>query len=496
KVDNPGYKWFQMDSITGQGFIDGATGEFKVGKFRGNQNTSSFEINGTIHPSLLKNGTTLNLSLSAENYDLAAIFEQLRLPVFCDETSLNMDIKIKGTTDNPLLYGKAEARFTNPRIENLSLSDTTSFSLEFDNNRLDINGIIKNGDASLLAKGNFDVKQFIPNQARTSQTSSDAPPVISFTNLDKPFHFKNIGLDVDVKLSGKNNSDNLQLVLLKNKAKLTGTIEIVNGSYKVSPLPISKGSTKSPVEIDLMVIVPAGFPVSSGNTMNITLEKSTLDLSGSPGQPVASGEINVLDGHLRLLDRTFTVNEAKLQFKEFLGIDNPYLKGEASTIIVSRSIRNFQGTENLVVTAKINAQLRQLNKGLTFTSNKGTLTENEVMGIVMRQDLLQDFNDEGLLSTLSQQAFTIPGAFISRFFESKGGFQLFQIGVDFENDVFVNLEYETFPNFFLDYYQAFASDPEYDIYMKYKFRNDSFIGVGTSDEGGVIIRLDYIIQLK
>ena len=68
--------------------------------------------------------------------------------------------------------------------------------------------------------------------------------------------------------------------------------------------------------------------------------------------------------------------------------------------------------------------------------------------------------------------------------------------MDFENDVFVNLEYETFPNFFFDYYQAFASDPEYDIYMKYKFRNDSFIGVGTSDEGGVIIRLDYIIQLK
>jgi hypothetical protein len=469
KAENPGYKWFEVDKILAQGLIDGTTGEFRLGRLQCSLEESVFEISGVINPSLSMNETKLDLNIIARKFNFSPLLEQIGISLKGEETSLDLDINLGGTTEKPLINGKAKATIAKPILENIAIADSALLSLVFKNNTVDLDGTIASGEASLSCTGEFDFSRFAGISNGGTSAAGEYMPRIEIANLnDKPFPF--------------------------NKS---GIIEIVRGSYRVSPMPIAASAGRgSPVEMDLEVIIPEGFQASSGNNLAITLEKSTLDISGTPGYPSAKGEITVQGGYMRLLDRTFTVNEAELQFKEFLGIDNPYLKGEATTVIVSRSIRNFQGTENLIVTAKINARLRQLNKGLTFTSNRGTLTENELMAIVMRQDLFQDFQDEGLLTTLSQQAFTIPGAYISRFFESEGGFQLFQVGIDFEKDIFVNMEYETFPDFFLDYYHLFSSDPEYDIYMKYKIRRGSFIGLGTDEEGGIIIKLDYVFPLK
>ena len=498
KAENPGYKWFEVDKILAQGLIDGSTGEFKLGRLQCSLEESVFEISGVIIPSLSMNETKLDLNISARNFNLSPLLKQLGISLKGEETSLDLDINLGGTTAKPLINGNANAKISKPVLENMALADSALLSLEFKNNTVDLKGTIASAASYLSCTGEFDFSRFVGISNGGTSAAGKYTPRIEIANLDgKPFQFNNFGLNVDVLLKGKNNEKGVQLELLKGNARLSGVIEIVRGSYRVSPMPIVASSGGgSPVKMDLKVIIPEGFQASSGNNLSIMLEKSTLDISGTLGYPFAKGEINVHSGYMRLLDRTFTINEAELQFKEFLGIDNPYLKGEATTVIVSRSIRNFQGTENLIVTAKINARLRQLNKGLTFTSNRGTLTENELMAIVMRQDIIQDFQDEGLLTTLSQQAFTIPGAYISRFFESEGGFHLFQVGIDFEKDIFVNMEYETFPDFFLDYYHLFSSDPEYDIYMKFKIRTGSFIGLGTDEEGGIIIKLDYVFPLK
>ena len=498
KAENPGYKWFEVDKILAQGLIDGTTGEFRLGRLQCSLEESVFEISGVINPSLSMNETKLNLNIVARKFNLSPLLEQLGISLKGEETSLDLDINLGGTSEKPLINGNANATIAKPVLGNIALADSALLSLDFKDNTVDLIGTIASEASYLSCTGEFDFSRFAGISNGGTNAAGEYTPRIEIANLnDQPFPFNNFGLNVEVLLTGKNNEKGIQLELLKSKAKLSGIIEIVKGSYRVSPMPIAASAgVGSPVEMDLEVIIPERFQASSGNNLAITLEKSTLDISGTPGYPSAKGEITVQGGYMRLLDRTFTVNEAELQFKEFLGIDNPYLKGEATTVIVSRSIRNFQGTENLIVTAKINARLRQLNKGLTFTSNRGTLTENELMAIVMRQDIIQDFQDEGLLTTLSQQAFTIPGAYISRFFESEGGFQLFQVGIDFEKDIFVNMEYETFPDFFLDYYHLFSSDPEYDIFMKFKIRTGSFIGLGTDEEGGIIIKLDYVFPLK
>lgn len=497
EIDKPGFKWIKLDKIVGEGVIDGKTGNLKLGKALGEIGGSKIELNGFIRPKDTWRNLELDLYLKADNYNLEPLVQQMKLPLKGENMKMWMDLNLTGSSSHPTVNGKIKAEMKNPGYDMISMADSAGVEVAFKNNIASIDGRLSKKDRSLVATGNFDIYSLLAGLS--SEKLPANKPLIEISNLDnQPFPFNNFGFNVDVLLKGKNGSDKMQLIINDRRLSLKGGIDLVSGMYRISPIPMTpSGSTQSPVDLDLMVNLFDGFPVESGNVLEIKLEKSSLNIQGSPAYPVASGEIVIKEGVLRLLDRTFTINKAKLQFKEFLGIDNPYLNGEATTVIVSRSIRNFRGSENLVVTAKLNARLRQLTSGIQFTSNRGSMTESDLMGILLRQDIFDEFQTEGLLTTLQSQAFTIPGAFLSRYFESKGGFRLFQIGVDSSENVFLNMEYETLNDVFLDYYHLFDNNsPEFDVFLKYKFRDDSFVGLGSNEDGGIIFKIDYVIPIK
>jgi hypothetical protein len=494
QIEKPKFNWLAMDRISGQGILNGKTGNLKLGQFVCDIGESQVNLTGDIQPSFQHGGTKLDLKVTAKNYKYAPILDQLSVPFKGENMFADLDLHLTGTATKPILDGSLTGSVDSPRMNTILFADKASFDLRVDKNVLNIDSIASSGESSLKATGRIELEKYIPYLS--SKPNGDYVPTIQFANVDKkPFQFSGFGANVRILFEGMND-DSFNLLLYKDKAKLQGVIQVVDGSYRVSPIPISSsGSGSHPIVLDLKVAIPEDFPVTSGNKLNITLENSTLDIGGSLIYPTAKGEIKVRDGIIRLLDRSFVIQNAELQFKEFLGIDNPKLVGQATTVIVSRSIRNLQGTENLLVTANIDAQLRQLSNSLSFTSNKGTLTENELTGILMRQDIFQDFQDEGLLTTLSQQALTIPGAYLSRYFESQGGFQLFQVGVNYDDDVYINLEYEIITDLFIDYYHVFSRRPEIDVFLKYKFREDSYVGIGTGTEDGIIFKVDVVVPI-
>lgn len=495
QIEKPKFNWIAMDRISGQGIINGSTGNLKLGQFACDIGESQVNLSGDIQPSLQHGSAKLNLKVTAKNFQYAPILNQVGVPFEGENMSADLDLRLTGTTTKPILDGSLTASVDNPRTNIITLADRILFDFKVNNNVLNVVSIASSGDSNLEATGRIELEKYLPSPS--SKPNGDYIPTIQFANVEnKPFPFNSFGADVRVLFKGTDDNP-FNLFIYRDKAKLQGIIQVVDGRYRVSPIPISSsGSGTHPVVLDLKVAIPEGFPVTSGNNLDITLESSTLDIAGSLAYPTAKGEIKVRAGILRLLDRSFSIQNAQLQFKEFLGIDNPKLVGQATTVIVSRSIRNLQGTENLLVTANLDAQLRQLSKGLSFSSNSGTLTENDLTGIILKQDIFQDFQDEGLLTTLSQQALTIPGAYLSRYFESKGGFQLFQVGVNYDNDVYLNLEYEIFNDFFINYYHVFSSMPEIDVFLKYKFREDSYVGIGSGSEGGITFKVDFVFPIK
>jgi len=501
-LDKPSYRGIGIDQIAGQGIIDSASGDMKVGRMDCRLGENSVSINGIIHLTSDKSQGELDLKVLAKNFDFIPLLQKISIPIEADISNADLDLDVKGTLSRPSVSGKVRMEISKPTFEKTNFADDINAEFDVVNNKVNLredNVHINRNGSSIVAQGAVDFGWLFNGIELTRLRSPEEESfVIDLVNDDnKPFPIDVFGVNAKVIFKGKNSESGIRMSLNHGKILLSGVVEIVEGRYNISaiPQPSSKKGT-SPVELDMTVLFPKGFPVRSGDTIDIYLSDSRFNISGTPAYPSADGTLKIESGQLRLLDRTFNIEEAVLQFKPFFGIDNPYLKGRATTVIVSQSIRNFAGTENIRVTAQIDARLRQLTSGIKFTSNRGTMTESELMGVLMRQDLFQDFQEEGLLTTLSQQAFTIPGAFLSRFFETRGGFQNFQIGVDFEKDIFLNFEYEAFPNWFFDFYYLFASDSELDLGLKYMFRRDSFVGVATDEDGSIILKFDYVIPLR
>ncbi|HYE80155.1 MAG TPA: hypothetical protein VEI97_19425, partial [bacterium] len=102
--------------------------------------------------------------------------------------------------------------------------------------------------------------------------------------------------------------------------------------------------------------------------------------------------------------------------------------------------------------------------------------------------------NERFIEGITNAAVAVPGQFVGRFFEEQG-FRRFLAGVDFEGDIFLDMEYEVFDQVAVDYFQRFGPNAEWEAGVKYEVRDNSFIRIGTTQERDLVGSLEYRIPL-
>lgn len=261
-----------------------------------------------------------------------------------------------------------------------------------------------------------------------------------------------------------------------------------------------------PLAFDLNVRIPAGFEVVGPSGLKVQLAAGALRVSGNPLAPSVTGTIRAPTGSLTVLGKEFRLVEpATLLFNSIYGL-NPRIQATAETRVETLDAATLTGRRSVTITVTVNAQLQDLGEesssGLTFTSSDPTYgSDSQILALlagfggdrpaVTGQDTPLT---ERFLRGLGNAAVSLPGQFVGQLFEEQG-FRRFLIGTDVEGDIFVDAEYRIVGPLSLDYRQSFGTSRDWDLGLRYEFRNNSYLRIGTTEDWGLVGSLEYRLPL-
>jgi hypothetical protein len=213
-----------------------------------------------------------------------------------------------------------------------------------------------------------------------------------------------------------------------------------------------------------------------------------------------SGRVLIAQGNLSFLSRTFALLPgAEVTFTPLFGV-NPFLKAEAEAVVTQHP-KAQAGSEPLIITAKIEAFLDDIQKGIRFSSNYGYTTD-ELLAILGYQELFLALEEEGISSAFTSGLYIYPSGLISRYVRDVAGFHRFELTVLPQKSVVIDLEKEVFfDNLLFTYNQTFGEGTNYIWGTKYRFRRRSYVGfryenLDSQGRQDWVYFIEYLMPLK
>jgi hypothetical protein len=457
----------------------------------------------------------VDFSITGEDFDLGFLAgllpEQIKIPGKLD----SIDLHIKGKPALPTINGTI-----NPNLGPISFGDfllADEFSthsgtgLVWKNGVLELGGdvFIRRGEAIANLVGNLDLRPLNPlvryekryeapeNNYILLAMNSDTPLLLSGTGFSFNVFPEELTLGIS---SGEKEVDGK--LISSGELDIKGTLNVSNGYLDATQVKLPEGGAGgiAPVNYDLIVRLGTGVRLKAGGSFNATLESGEVNLSGTPLTPRLSGRVEVADGKINFASRTFTLQPgSEVSFNPLFGI-NPFLKAEAE-IYISQHPKGETGSEPLIITAKIESFLTDLQRGIKFSSNY-PYTNNELLAILGYQEVFLALEEEGFSGAFTSGLYLYPTELISRYVRDMTGFSRFDVTLLPEQSFKIDLETEVlFDDLLLSYSQTFGDGTNYIWGTKYRFRRRSYVGfkyfdLDLQDRHDWFYFVEYLLPLK
>ncbi len=368
---------------------------------------------------------------------------------------------------------------------------------------------IKRGDAYMNLVGDLDLRPL--NPLVQYEKRYEAPPdneILLAMSTDTPltlegtgFSFRVIPEGLTMGITGGKKEVNGKEIA-GGVLNVRGVLNVLSGTLDASriQIPVATSGVAPAVNYDISVKLGKGVRLKAGNGFNATLESSELNLSGTPLTPKLAGRVEISGGEINFASRTFTLQRgSEVTFNPLFGI-NPFLKAEAE-IYISQHPKAEPGAEPLIINAKIESFLTDLQKGIKFTSNY-PYSNNELLAILGYQEVFLALEEGGFSGAFTSGLYIYPTELVSRYVRDLAGFTRFDLTFTPEDDFVIDLETKMFfDNLLLNYTQTFGQGTNYVWGVKYRFRPRSYAGfkyydLDLRDRHDWVYYVEYLLPLK
>ncbi len=456
----------------------------------------------------------IDLNLGADNFDLASFGGFLPPSLDFNGKIKSMDLHIKGKPTAPDINGAFAPDFGNISYAGFNIADAITTKSEsglvWEDGVLKIADdlLITRGVSVLVFNGNLDLRPLNPLVKYDPRYIAPSDNYVSLNlSTPDPVRITGEGYQLDVV------PDGITFGIIGNQVESGGSsvtsAELdVNGKLNITnalldalrvKFPQSTGGKGAPVKYDITIDLGSGCRLRAGNTLEATLQSGQLNLYGTPLAPQLQGKVEISQGRLNFLSRTFNLLPgAEVSFNPLFGI-NPFLKAEAEAIITQHP-KAETGAEPLIITAKIEAFLSDIGQGIKLSSNY-PYTTDELLGILGYQNIFLALEQEGISGAVTSGIYLYPSGLISRYVEEQAGFHRFELTFDPHNNVVIDLEKELLKNYFLTYSQTFGEGSNYTWGSKYRFRPRSYVGfryenLDFQDKQDWFYYVEYVLPFK
>lgn len=284
---------------------------------------------------------------------------------------VSLAVSIKGTGENPLLYGNIDFNKNDLVVRGFQLVlENLEGNLRLKGSRIIFDNLTaKSEDGSLRLSGWLDHKHKVPHSSDI-RLVGDA---MRYRSSDGSF---NVEFEGDLRLKGNYPSPLLSGNILILDGKYTKDFKIIDVIFEDESDDLEgPGTGKDKANIDifnprLSLNIKNNGDMEIDNNVGRIWLRVNVDVKGTRAKPSVAGSVNTEDGEIHYLGLQFDINKGFIEFREKYA--EPYMEVHAEREV---------GVYNINLT--LHGSIDNLSLDLSATSPSGPLEKRDVVSLIL-----------------------------------------------------------------------------------------------------------------